>query len=127
MTYQQRQVSRVYRRVRRHLEIHPDHRIARIEKQLDGDRIFSFRMGTEAALSIGGALEYQAHGFDGVVNVFPFGCMPSTTCSAVLKPILDRLQVPYIDSPYDGTDQPNREAIIRTFMHQAAQHRESRS
>ncbi len=126
LTYQQLQVSRVYRRVRRHLPIHPDHRIADIEKQLDGDRIFSFRMGTEAALSIGGALEYQAHGFDGVVNVFPFGCMPSTNCSAVLKPILDRLRVPYIDSPYDGTDQPNREAIIRTFMHQAAQHQTGR-
>ena len=28
--------------------------------------------------------------------------------------------------PYDGTDQPNREAIVRTFMHQAAQHQKSR-
>ena len=127
LTYQELQASRAYRRVTRHLSIHPDHRIARIERQLDGDKIYSFRMGTEAGLSIGGALEYQAQGFDGVVNVFPFGCMPSTTCSAVVKPILDHLQVPYIDSPYDGTAQPNREAIVRTFMHQAAQRRESRS
>ncbi len=125
LTYQELQVRRAYRRVRRHLPIHPDHKVAHIERQLEDDTIFSFRMGTEAALSIGGALEYEAHGFDGVVNVFPFGCMPSTTCSAVLKPVLDRLQVPYIDSPYDGTDQPNREAIVRTFMHQAAQHRQA--
>ena len=127
LKYQELRMRQVYRRVRRHLPIHLDHRIAHIERQLDNGRVFSFRMGTEAGLSIGGALEYEAHGFDGVVNVFPFGCMPSTTCSAVLKPILGRLQVPYIDSSYDGTDQPNREAIVRTFMYQAAQHRKSRS
>jgi predicted nucleotide-binding protein (sugar kinase/HSP70/actin superfamily) len=125
LTYQELRMSQVYRRVRHHLPIHADHRIANIERRLDDDRVFSFRMGTEAALSIGGALEYAAHGCDGIVNVFPFGCMPSTTCSAVLKPILDRLHVPYIDSSYDGTDQPNREAIVRTFMYQAAQHRKS--
>jgi predicted nucleotide-binding protein (sugar kinase/HSP70/actin superfamily) len=122
LRYQERLVSRAYGRVRRHLPIRPDHRIASIERQLDRSGIFSFRMCTEAPLSIGGALEYHAHGFDGVVNVLPFGCMPSTTTSAVLKPILDKLQLPYIDSQHDGTDQPNREAIIRTFMYQAAQH-----
>jgi len=123
LTYQELLVRRVYRRVRRHLPIHVDHRIGSLGRHFDNDRLFSFRMGTEAALSIGGALEYQAHGFDGVVNVFPFGCMPSTTCSAVLKPILAGMHVPYIDAPFDGTDQPNREAMIRTFMHQASQNR----
>jgi predicted nucleotide-binding protein (sugar kinase/HSP70/actin superfamily) len=112
--------------VTRHLPIRPDHRIANIERRLDEGRFFSFRMGTEACLSIGGALEYQAHGFDGVANILPFGCMPSTTTSAVLKPILDGLGVPYMDSQHDGTDQPNREAIIRTFMYQADQHLRNR-
>jgi predicted nucleotide-binding protein (sugar kinase/HSP70/actin superfamily) len=126
LIHQERLVSRAYGRVMRHLPIRPDHRIASIERQLDKGRIFSFRMCTEAPLSIGGALEYHAHGFDGVVNVLPFGCMPSTTTSAVLKPVLDRLRLPYIDSQHDGTDQPNREAIIRTFMYQATQHQRSR-
>ncbi|MGD8329118.1 MAG: CoA activase [Acidobacteriota bacterium] len=123
LAYQQLLVHRVYGRVRRHLPIHADHRIGSLGRHFDNDRLFSFRMGTEAALSIAGALEYQAHGFNGVVNVFPFGCMPSTTCSAVLKPMLAGMRVPYIDAPFDGTDQPNREAMIRTFMHQASQNR----
>ncbi len=126
LTYQYLRSQQAYRKVRRRLAIHRDHRIGRIEKQLDSDRIFSFRVGTEAALSIGGALEYAAAGFDGVVNVFPFTCMPSIMCSAILKPILDRLQIPYMDSVYDGTFQPNREAIVRTFMYQAAQHQKRR-
>ncbi|NIM48811.1 MAG: hypothetical protein GTO22_06055 [Gemmatimonadales bacterium] len=126
LTYQYLRLDQAYRRVGRHLHIHQDHRISRIERQLDNDRIFTFQVGTEAALGIGGALEYQTTGFDGIVNVFPFTCMPSTMCSAILKPILERMRVPYIDSVYDGTFQPNREAAIRTFMHQAAQHQEMR-
>jgi predicted nucleotide-binding protein (sugar kinase/HSP70/actin superfamily) len=126
LSYQYFRMNQVYRRARKHLPIHEDHKIGHIERQLDNDRLFSFHVGTEAGLSIGGALEHCLHGFDGIVNVFPFTCMPSTMCSAVLKPILDRTQIPYIDCSYDGTYQPNLEAIVRTFMYQATQHQEKR-
>jgi predicted nucleotide-binding protein (sugar kinase/HSP70/actin superfamily) len=126
LAYQYLRQDQVYRRVGRHLTIHPDHRVGHIERQLDGDRLFSFAVGTEACLSIGGALEYAFSGFDGIVNVFPFTCMPSTMSSAVLKPLLDRLQIPYLDSAYDGTFQPNREAAVRAFMYQASQHHRER-
>jgi predicted nucleotide-binding protein (sugar kinase/HSP70/actin superfamily) len=126
LAYQYFRMDQIYRRVRKHLPIHEDHRISTLERQLDNDRLFSFKIGTEAGLSIGGALEYCLHGYDGIVNVFPFTCMPSTMCSAILKPILDRMNVPYIDAAYDGTYQPNLEAIIRTFMYQATQHQQNR-
>jgi predicted nucleotide-binding protein (sugar kinase/HSP70/actin superfamily) len=126
ITYQYLRQHRVYRRARKHVPVHPDHRIGHIERRLDGNRIFSFEVGTEACLSIGGALEYAVAGFDGIVNVFPFTCMPSTMTSAVLKPVLERLQLPYMDSAYDGAFQPNREAVVRTFMYQAHQHQRER-
>jgi predicted nucleotide-binding protein (sugar kinase/HSP70/actin superfamily) len=126
LTYQYFRMDQVYRRAKKHLDLYEDHKIDKLEKQLDNGRLFSFQVGTEAGLSIGGALEYCRHGFDGIVNVFPFTCMPSTMCSAVLKPLLDRMQVPYIDAAYDGTYQPNLEAIVRTFMYQAAQHQKKR-
>jgi predicted nucleotide-binding protein (sugar kinase/HSP70/actin superfamily) len=112
----------VYARALRHLDIQPDHSTRCIERRLDRNRIFHFDVGTEAALSIGGALEYAADGFNGIVNVFPFTCMPSTICSAILKPLLHERKVPYLDAPYDGTFQPNREAVLRTFVYQAKQH-----
>jgi predicted nucleotide-binding protein (sugar kinase/HSP70/actin superfamily) len=126
LAYQYLRLDQVYRSVRKFLSIHADHRIAHIERRLDHDRLFSFAVGTEACLSIGGALEYAHAGIDGIVNVFPFTCMPSTMCSAILKPVLELRQIPYIDSAYDGTFQPNREAVIRTFMYQAAQHQQKR-
>jgi hypothetical protein len=61
-------------------------------------------------------------GYNGVVNVYPFTCMPSMTTSAVVKPLMNEMGVPYLDTPYDSSTQPGREAAIRTFMYQACQH-----
>ncbi|NLJ27421.1 MAG: CoA activase [Deltaproteobacteria bacterium] len=124
--YQSRRQNQVYRCALKHLDIEADHTIRSIERRLDRNRLYSFDIGTEAALSIGGALEYVHHGFDGIVNVFPFTCMPSTICTAVLKPLLHKMKVPYIDAPYDGGIQPNREVALRTFAYQARQHLASR-
>jgi len=123
--YQQWRQGQVYRTARQHLNIAADHSIKAVERRLERNRLFSFDIGTEAALSIGGALEYAHHGYNGVVNVFPFTCMPSTICSAILKPLLHTRKIPYIDTAYDGTTQPNREAALRTFMYQAKQHLEA--
>ena len=79
-------------------------------------------MGTEACLSIAGIVEYAREGYNGVVNVYPFTCMPSTITSAIVKPLMNRLRIPYLDTPYDSSIQPGREAAIRTFMYQAHQH-----
>jgi predicted nucleotide-binding protein (sugar kinase/HSP70/actin superfamily) len=124
--YQAWRQHQIYRRALRYLDIQADHDISVIEKRLNNNRLFSFDIGTEAALSIGGALEYIHEGFNGIINVFPFTCMPSTVCSAILKPLLDKDRIPYLDAPYDGTYQPNRESALRTFMYQAKQHLEQR-
>ncbi len=125
--YQSWRQHQVYARVLRHLDIQPDHSVRHIEHFLDHDRLFSFEIGTEAALSIGGALAYVEEGFDGIVNVFPFTCMPSTICSAVLKPMLLEKRIPYVDAPYDGTSQPNRHVILKTFIYQAQQRQKTRT
>jgi predicted nucleotide-binding protein (sugar kinase/HSP70/actin superfamily) len=124
--YQGWRQRQVYQSARKHLDIQTDHSISQIERRLDGNRLFTFAIGTEAALSIGGALEYAHHGVDGVINVFPFTCMPSTICSAILKPLLHQMRIPYLDAPYDGSIQPNREVALRTFLYQAKQHLASR-
>lgn len=115
-----------YGRALAYLDIEPDHAVWRIERYLKRFDLFSFEIGTEAALSIGGAIAYVAEGFNGIVNVFPFTCMPSTISSAILKPILQRLKIPFIDLAYDGSVQPGRDMAIRTFIYQAQQHQKQR-
>jgi predicted nucleotide-binding protein (sugar kinase/HSP70/actin superfamily) len=114
----------VYARALRHLDIAADHAVHAAERRLDGGRHFSFDVGTETTLSIGGALEYVAHGCDGIVNVYPFTCMPGTMATAVLGPLLGRMRVPYLEVPCDGTRRASRETQIRTFVWQAAQRKE---
>jgi hypothetical protein len=96
--------------------------VTHLESLLSEDELFSFEVGTEACLSISGIMEYAHQGFNGIVNVYPFTCMPSTITSAVISPVMGRMGVPYIDTPYDSSLQPGREAAIRTFMYQAEQH-----
>ena len=104
------------------LDIAGDHNVRHLDEVLRKDELFSFELGTEACLSIAGILEYAKEGFNGVVNVYPFTCMPSTTTSAIITPIMSKMGVPYLDTPYDSSFQPGREAAIRTFMYQAKQH-----
>ncbi len=120
--YQQFRQNQVYKRAGRLIDLTEDHRIDHLEKIIGEDDLFSFDVGTEACLSIPAIIEYMREGFNGVVNVYPFTCMPSTITSAIVKPIMNRMKVPYLDTAYDGTYQPGREAAIRTFMYQAGQH-----
>lgn len=120
--YQQMRQDQVYRRVKRIIALHGDHRVGELEELLLKEDLFSFDVGTEACLSIAGIMGYVHEGYNGVVNVYPFTCMPSTITSAVVRPIMNHMKVPYLDTAYDGTYQPGREAAIRTFMYQANQH-----
>ena len=122
LRYQEYRQNQVYRRAASLVDLPRDHQLAHLENVLKEKDIFSFDIGTEACLSIAGIMEYIREGYNGVVNVYPFTCMPSTITSAVIKPMVTRANVPYLDTPYDGSFQPGREAAIRTFMYQAEQH-----
>jgi len=122
LLFQEKTQKAVFKRAQARLDIAGDHRIGHLEKILKTSQAFSFDIPTEACLSIPGILHCARNGYDGVVNVYPFTCMPGTTTSAVVRPIMNELGFPFLDTPYDGSIQPNREAAIRTFMYQARQH-----
>ncbi len=89
-----------------------------------GDK-FSNHIKNESILSIGAALSFMNDGFDGIVNVMPFTCMPSTVASSILK-VYARGNIPFVDMVYDGSIQPNRETNLATFVFQAKQHKQNK-
>lgn len=117
--YRQRQV---YGYAGSLIDLEKDHQISRLDRTIREDDLFSIEVGTEAFLSIAAIKGYASEGFNGVINVYPFTCMPSNITSAVINPIMNRLGIPYLDTPYDSSYQPGRETAIRTFMYQAEQH-----
>jgi predicted nucleotide-binding protein (sugar kinase/HSP70/actin superfamily) len=122
LLYQQRKQKQIYDRVSSHIDLAADHKVGHLESVLNEQDLFNFDVGTEACLSISGIVQYARERYNGVVNVYPFTCMPSTMTSAIAKPIMNQLQIPYLDTPYDSSSQPGRESAIRTFMYQAHQH-----
>jgi len=120
--YQQFRQRQTYQRIRSVIDLPEDHEIGHLEEILKKRDLFTFEVGTEACLSIAGIVAYAREGYNGVVNVYPFTCMPSTITSAIVRPMMAELGVPYLDTPYDSSVQPGREAAIRTFMYQAEQH-----
>ena len=123
--YKELRQKKVYKRIRGLIDIPEDHKVSHLESSLKETDLFSFDLATEACLSIASIIEFAKGGYSGVVNVYPFTCMPSMTTSAIVKPFLSELRIPYLDVPCDSTIQPGREAAIRTFMYQAYQRKES--
>ncbi len=120
--YQEHVQSRVYKRARRIIDIAEDHRVGALDRIVRENELYDFQIGTEAGLSIGAAMSYVQEGYDGVVNIYPFTCMPGAITSSIVKPFMQRLGVPYLDAPYDSSFQPGREGALRTFMFQAQRH-----
>jgi hypothetical protein len=122
LQYRERIQKKAFTQARRYLDLVGDHKISDLVGILERSDVFSSDIPTEASLSIPSILQYARDGYHGVVNVYPFTCMPSTTTSAVVRPLVNAWRFHYLDTPYDSSSQPGREAAIRTFMYQAHQH-----
>ncbi len=115
-------VARIFHGAVRHMA-----REAPISKVLElGSRYLDPTVKGEAILSIGRSVEYAQHGFDGVVNVAPFGCMPGTLVDGLLEGVRrDHDGIPVLKVIYDGAEQPGENTLLDAFVHQARQHMES--
>ncbi len=120
--YQEMRQKQFYKRATRLIDFEHDHKVSHLEKLLRQEDIFTFDVTTETCVSIAAVLQFVKEGYNGVVNVYPFTCMPGMTTSAIVKPFMNRMRIPYLDTPYDGSFQPGRETALRTFMHQVTQH-----
>ena len=122
LLYQEYRQRQIYKRASELIDLAKDHKISHLEEVIKEHDLYSFDLGTEACLSIAGMMEYVREGYNGLVNVYPFTCMPSITTSSIVRPLMNKLRVPYLDTPYDFSTQPGRESAVRTFMYQADQH-----
>ncbi|MCF8106342.1 MAG: CoA activase [Desulfohalobiaceae bacterium] len=118
LNYQQKMQDELYAGVNRSMDLEKPHRVGDLEAYFSKNDTYTFEVGTEASLSIAGLLAYVKDGYDGVVNVYPFTCMPGTITASVAKPLMSQSDMPCLDVAYDETIQPGREATIETFMYQ---------
>ncbi len=113
------------------LGIQRDHTIEHLFGNL-GDWYHRDLVG-EAVLSIASAITATKEGFDGVANVYPFGCMPSNNALTVLgsyyaslAEILRGMDFPHINIPCDDTNQPTILEDLALFADKANRHMKMR-
>jgi predicted nucleotide-binding protein (sugar kinase/HSP70/actin superfamily) len=80
----------------------------------------------EAVLSVGKAIDYVKVGASGIINVMPFGCMPGTIVSALLKGVKQDTGIPFLSIAYDGTEATASEIQLEAFIHQALEYRRNK-
>ena len=76
----------------------------------------------EAILSIGRVVEYAEHGFDGIVNIIPFGCMPGIIVSLLLHQFRQDYGLPVLNVVVEGTKDPGESIRFEAFIQQAREH-----
>jgi len=88
-----------------------------------GSRYLHPTVSGEAILSMGRSVEYAHHGFNGLVNVAPFGCMPGSIVNSLLEKFRrDFDGIPVLKLEFDGQEQAMDETALEAFVHQARQH-----
>lgn len=78
----------------------------------------------EAVLSVGKSLDMIQRKAAGVINAIPFGCMPGTVVTGILRTITARTGAPTMSIPFDGTASPTMQLQLEAFMDQAFQRQE---
>ncbi len=126
LLYQEFIQRHAYKKAINIIDLAQDHKISHLRNVLEKNDLYSFQLTTETCISLAAILEYARMGFNGVVNVYPLTCMPGMATSAIIRPVINENRIPYLDTPYDGTFQPGREAAIRTFVYQAEKHFQQR-
>ena len=76
----------------------------------------------EAILSLGRAIEYAENGFDGIVNVIPFGCMPGTVVSMLMHQFSEDYGVPVYNLVVDGAKDLAQDIRLEAFYGQCLEH-----
>jgi predicted nucleotide-binding protein (sugar kinase/HSP70/actin superfamily) len=122
-TWQEHALHRIVAPLLRRPDEEPIHKLIRSIRPY-----YDARLGTEAVLSIGRAIEYARAGIDGILNVLPFSCMPGVIVTGIaprLRRDLDH--IPWLDIPYDAQKATNIRTRLEASMHQVTQFQRRRA
>ncbi|UCD35052.1 MAG: hypothetical protein JSU90_12300 [Nitrospiraceae bacterium] len=76
----------------------------------------------EAVLSMGKSVDLIKRGASGIISAMPFGCMPGTIVSALLKGLRQDRGIPCLSVAYDGVEASCSDIQLEAFMHQASEY-----
>jgi predicted nucleotide-binding protein (sugar kinase/HSP70/actin superfamily) len=76
---------------------------------------------------MGKAIDFVKNGASGIISTMPFGCMPGTIVSALLKGLKEDTGIPCLSIAYDGAEANCSEIQLEAFMYQAYEYSSKKS
>ncbi len=67
-------------------------------------------------------MDFVKKGASGIISAMPFGCMPGTIVSALLKGLKRDSGIPCLSVAYDGAEATGSDIQLEAFMHQASEY-----
>jgi predicted nucleotide-binding protein (sugar kinase/HSP70/actin superfamily) len=85
---------------------------------LEASRAYlGYDVGAECNISIGEAIVKSREGYDGVVHLMPFACMPETTASGILTQVGKDLDIPILTIILDEQEIEGRiQTLLEAFV-----------
>ena len=71
---------------------------------------------------MGKSVDLIKRGASGIISAMPFGCMPGTIVSALLKGLRQDRGIPCLSVAYDGVEASCSDIQLEAFMHQASEY-----
>lgn len=76
-----------------------------------------YDVGAECNYSVGEAIVRAREGYDGVVHLMPFACMPETTAAAILKQVSKDHNIPVLTLTLDEQEAEGRiQTLLEAFV-----------
>jgi predicted nucleotide-binding protein (sugar kinase/HSP70/actin superfamily) len=76
-----------------------------------------YDVGAECNVSVGETIVRAREGYDGVVHLMPFACMPETTAAAILKEVSRDYHIPVLTLVLDEQDVETRiQTLLEAFV-----------
>ena len=79
----------------------------------------------ETILSIGKSIDLIEKGAAGLISAMPFGCMPGTIVSGMMRGINKDFEIPCLSIPFDGTESLTTDIQLEAFIDQAKEYKKA--
>jgi len=103
--------------INRSLGIGREQRRERLRFYEAAEEYLGYDVGAECNVSVGETIVRAKEGYDGVVHLMPFACMPETTAAAVLKQVSKDYRIPVLTLTLDEQDVESRtQTLLEAFV-----------
>jgi predicted nucleotide-binding protein (sugar kinase/HSP70/actin superfamily) len=103
--------------INRSLGLGRAHKQERLGFYQAAEEYLGYDVGAECNSSVGETIVRAKEGYDGVVHLMPFACMPETTAAAVLKQVSKDHGIPVLTLTLDEQDVESRiQTLLEAFV-----------